>query len=115
MESSAADIGFSSDSPPEGVHAWHSDEVIAALETSPSGLTADEAKRRLARYGRNQLPAVVGRHPLPRFFAHFHNALIYFLLAAAVAASLLAHFVDATVIIAVVLVNAVVGFVQEGK
>ncbi|WP_083570954.1 HAD-IC family P-type ATPase [Halomonas sp. QHL1] len=115
MESSTADIGFSSDSPPEGVHAWHSDEVIAALETSLSGLTADEANKRLASYGRNQLPAVVGRHPLSRFFAHFHNALIYFLLAAALAASLLGHFVDATVIVAVVLVNAVVGFVQEGK
>ena len=50
-----------------------------------------------------------------RFLAQFHNALIYFLLAAAVAAALLGHYVDAAVILAVVLVNAVVGFVQEGK
>nr|WP_249325231.1 HAD-IC family P-type ATPase [Halomonas boliviensis] len=85
------------------------------MKTSPSGLSVDEAARRLEKYGLNQLPAVAGRHPLLRFFAHFHNALIYFLLAAAVAASLLGHFVDASVIVAVVLVNAVVGFVQEGK
>ncbi|EHJ91790.1 Cation-transporting ATPase pma1 [Vreelandella boliviensis LC1] len=58
---------------------------------------------------------MAGRHPLLRFLTHFHNALIYFLLAAAIAASLLGHFVDASVIVAVVLVNAVVGFVQEGK
>jgi magnesium-transporting ATPase (P-type) len=50
-----------------------------------------------------------------RFLAQFHNALIYFLLAAAVAATLLGHYVDAAVILAVVLVNAIVGFVQEGK
>ncbi|WP_425348136.1 HAD-IC family P-type ATPase [Vreelandella boliviensis] len=97
------------------MHARLAEDVLADLKTSPSGLSVDEAARRLEKYGLNQLPAVAGRHPLLRFFAHFHNALIYFLLAAAVAASLLGHFVDASVIVAVVLVNAVVGFVQEGK
>ncbi|MBS3667982.1 HAD-IC family P-type ATPase [Halomonas boliviensis] len=100
---------------PQAVHARLAEDVLADLKTSPSGLSVDEAARRLEKYGLNQLPAVAGRHPLLRFFAHFHNALIYFLLAAAVAASLLGHFVDASVIVAVVLVNAVVGFVQEGK
>ncbi|SBR51576.1 MULTISPECIES: HAD-IC family P-type ATPase [unclassified Halomonas] len=97
------------------VHALHSDDVLSALNSSPTGLTAEEAASRLVIYGHNQLPVVDGRHPLFRFLVQFHNALIYFLLAAALAALLLGHFVDAVVIVAVVLVNAIVGFVQEGK
>src|SRR3546814_12861069 len=54
-------------------------------------------------------------HPALRFLAQFNSALIYFLLAAAVAAGVLGHLVDAGVILAVVLVNAIVGHVQEGK
>jgi len=50
-----------------------------------------------------------------RFLAHFHSALIYSLLAAAIAASLLGHAVDAVVILCIVVINAVVGFVQEGR
>jgi magnesium-transporting ATPase (P-type) len=54
-------------------------------------------------------------HPVWRFLAQFNNALIYFLLAAAVAAWFLGHGVDAAVIVAVVTINALVGFLQEGK
>lgn len=115
METPTADTGLASETPPVEVHARHAEDVLADLKSSPSGLTVDEAARRLEKYGRNQLPAVAGRNPLLRFLSHFHNALIYFLLVAAVAASLLGHFIDASVIVAVVLVNAVVGFVQEGK
>ncbi|NVF14602.1 HAD-IC family P-type ATPase [Vreelandella maris] len=115
METPTADTSLLLDNSSLGVHARHIDEVLADLKTSSSGLTADEAARRLTNYGRNQLPKVAGRHLLLRFLAHFHNALIYFLLAAAIAASLLGHVVDAAVIAAVVLVNAVVGFIQEGK
>ena len=50
-----------------------------------------------------------------RFLAQFNNALIYFLLAAAVAAWVLGHRLDAAVIVAVVTINAIVGFLQEGK
>ncbi|MCG7600872.1 cation-transporting P-type ATPase [Halomonas sp. McH1-25] len=109
------DTESSLDSQPGDVHAQPVDEVIKVLKSSPSGLTEDEATRRLASYGRNQLPAVAGRHPLFRFLRHFHNALIYFLIAAAIAALLLGHIIDAAVIVAVVVINAVVGFVQEGK
>ncbi|MEC9481793.1 MAG: cation-transporting P-type ATPase [Halomonas sp.] len=103
------------DRQPVDVHARHVEEILADLNTSPAGLRMDEAARRLVTYGRNQLPAVAGRHPLFRFLAQFRSALIYFLLVAAAAASLLGHFVDAAVIVAVVLTNAMVGFVQEGK
>ncbi len=85
------------------------------LNSSAAGLSADEAARRLAVHGPNELPEAASRHPIFRFLAQFHNALIYFLLAAVLATLLLGNYVDAAVILAVVLVNAIVGFVQEGK
>lgn len=103
------------DSQPMDAHARQVEDILALLESSPDGLAKNEATRRQAKYGYNQLPTVPGRHPLFRLLAQFHNALIYFLLAAAAAASLLGHFVDAGVIVTVVAVNGVVGFIQEGK
>ena len=97
---------------------WHvrsADEALAGLQTTRQGLDPDEAARRLREHGPNQLPESGGRSKLLRFLGHFHNALIYFLLAAAVAAAILGHLIDASVIVAVVLVNAIVGYVQEGK
>jgi len=96
-------------------HARRFQEVLEDLETGPAGLDQAEARRRLEVYGRNELPPARGRHPLLRFLSQFNNALIYFLLAGAVAAWILGHSVDAAVIVAVVLVNAIVGFVQEGR
>ncbi len=87
----------------------------AGSALSPAGLSVEEAQARLAVHGPNALPEPPGRHPLMRFLVQFNSALIYFLLAGALAALLLGHHVDAGVIIAVVLINAIVGFVQEGK
>ncbi|RDD96166.1 cation-transporting P-type ATPase [Paracoccus pantotrophus] len=102
---------------PDG-SAWHAqsgEEVCTALATSLDGLAHDEAARRLERFGPNELPPAARTHPALRFLAQFNNALIYFLLSAAVAAIALGHVIDGAVIVVVVLVNAVVGFVQEGK
>lgn len=102
----------------QGERSWHSldpQAVLSLLESSADGLSNPEATARLFNYGPNELPAAAGRPALLRFLAQFNNILIYFLLAAAVAASLLGHVVDAGVIVAVVIVNAVVGFIQEGK
>ncbi|WP_133612582.1 HAD-IC family P-type ATPase [Dongia mobilis] len=96
-------------------HAHPASEAVATLAGSQQGLAEAEAARRLAAFGPNQLPAKPGRHPALRFLLQFHNALIYFLLVAAIGATLLGHLVDAAVIFAVVTVNAIVGFVQEGK
>ncbi|MFV3076238.1 cation-transporting P-type ATPase [Niveispirillum fermenti] len=104
--------------PEEYPIAWHAlpeADVFAALATSVSGLDAAEVQRRLRVNGPNQLPAAPGKHPIMRLLAQFNNALIYFLLAAAVAAATLGHHIDAVVILAVVTVNAIVGFVQEGR
>ena len=98
--------------------AWHAqpvDAVLASLDTGHAGLSHDEAVQRLAHYGPNALPAARPRHPLLRFLAQFNNALIYFLLGAALLAALLGHGVDALVILGVVTINAVVGYFQEGK
>ncbi|HEX5764420.1 MAG TPA: HAD-IC family P-type ATPase, partial [Woeseiaceae bacterium] len=97
---------------------WHArkvDEVLDAVRSTRGGLSEEEAARRLQDHGPNELPETSGRHPLIRFLSQFHNALIYFLLAAVVATLLLRHYVDAAVILAVVLANAIVGYVQEGK
>jgi magnesium-transporting ATPase (P-type) len=96
-------------------HASDTAEVLARLASTAAGLASGEAAGRLARHGRNELPPPATRRPLLRFLAQFNNALIYFLLASAVAAWSLGHIVDASVIVAVVLVNAIVGFIQEGK
>ena len=96
-------------------HAAPTDDVLALLDAPPDGLSHDEARERLAVHGPNALPAAPRRHPLQRLLAQFDNALIVFLLAAAAAAALLGHFGDAAVIVGVVLVNAAVGFLQEGK
>lgn len=98
--------------------SWHDkggDVVLATLESSPQGLVHQEAERRLGIYGRNALPDAKRIHPVIRFIRHFHNPLIYLLLAGALAAGVLGHLVDTVVILLVVIVNALVGFIQEGK
>ena len=96
-------------------HAQSVDETLAALGCDEGGLSASQASSRLANHGPNRLPEAKGRNPVLRFLAHFHNLLIYVLLASALVTALLQHWVDTLVILAVVLVNALIGFVQEGR
>jgi magnesium-transporting ATPase (P-type) len=85
------------------------------LDVGIGGLTPGEAARRLAEHGPNRLPAVHGRSALRRFLAQFENLLIYILVAAGLVTALLGHLVDSTVITGVVVINATVGFIQEGR
>ena len=96
-------------------HAMPVPDVLSALAAQPGGLGAQEAERRRAEHGPNRLPEAPKRGPLLRFLAHFHNVLIYVLLAAAVVTAALQHWVDTGVILAVVIVNAIIGFLQEGR
>ena len=96
-------------------HAHPAATCLAELDASPEGLTAHEAARRLAENGPNRLPEVRARGPILRFLMQFHNVLIYVLLGAAVVTGALQHWIDTGVILAVVLANAVIGFIQEGK
>ncbi len=91
------------------------DAALRQLASGREGLEPAEAGRRLGLHGANELPAAPRTPPLRRFLQQFGNALILFLLAAAALAAGLGHWVDAAVIVGVVTVNAIVGFVQEGK
>ncbi|VAW60073.1 Cation-transporting ATPase, E1-E2 family, partial [hydrothermal vent metagenome] len=100
------------------LHNWHNENetaVLGLLNTTAEGLSREEVSRRLVNYGYNQLPEVKRRSSWLRFFYQFHNVLIYVLIAASAITSMLGYWVDASVILAVVFLNAVIGFVQEGK
>lgn len=99
-------------------HPWHDRPAHAVLEelaTAPGGLSQLEAEKRLKMYGANRLPEPPRRSPPMRLLLQFHNILIYVLLGAAVITALLNHLIDTLVILAVVIANAVIGFIQEGK
>ena len=96
-------------------HALGMETALRVLGSAPSGLTEAQALERLERFGPNRLPEPARRSPLIRFLAQFRNLLIYVLLASAAISLMLAHPVDAVVILAVVLANALIGFVQEGR
>ena len=89
--------------------------VLEQLGGNPNGLTDVEAQHRLKQYGPNRLSERRGRGPLLRFVLQFHNLLIYVMLAAALVTATLGHWVDTGVIVGVVVINALIGFLQEGK
>lgn len=104
--------------PPAGAPAWHAvsvSEAMTARNSRPGGLTEEEARERLAAHGPNRLPAPKARSAPVRFLSHFNNLLIYVLLGAAALTAALGHWIDTQVILAVAIVNATIGFVQEGK
>jgi len=103
------------EAPPAATHAQDYPAVLRALGATEGGLSAAEAAQRLERHGPNRLTERRGRGPLARFLLQFHNVLIYVLLAAAGVTALLGHWVDTGVIVGVVVINAIVGFIQEGK
>jgi magnesium-transporting ATPase (P-type) len=97
-------------------HAVPADQVIARLRTDPVvGLDAGEASSRLARFGPNRLPEGKQRGPLMRFLAQLNNILVYVLLAAGFVKLMVGLWLDAAVILGVVIINALLGLFQEGK
>jgi calcium-translocating P-type ATPase len=103
---------------PVASRPWHATSAGLTLETLGArigGLTAADVQTRLARDGPNRLPAPKRRGVLARFLAQFQDILVYTLLAAAAITALLGDYVDCVVILAVVLIDAVIGFVQESR
>lgn len=98
---------------------WHhcpAEEVVTLLTTDPSrGLSLFEVKHRLEHFGTNTVTAKKQKGPLIRFLLQFHQPLVYILLAAAFTTLFLQEWVDSSVIFGVVIVNAIIGFIQESK
>ncbi|MBV9629915.1 MAG: HAD-IC family P-type ATPase [Xanthobacteraceae bacterium] len=110
----ASKIPPQDDKPPW--HAVSREEVEKRLVTSADkGLDGREAASRLQQYGPNQLPEGKARGPLMRFLSQFNNILVYVLLGAGFVKLMLNLWVDAAIIFGVVILNALLGFVQEGR
>ena len=97
---------------------WHvpdTDLVLSLLAASPSGLSAKDARTRLDEVGANQLQLQAPRSIARRLLRQFQNVLLYVLLGAAVMTAMLTQWIDTGVILGVVIINALVGFIQEGR
>ncbi len=98
---------------------WHhasTAEVLGLVGSDPeNGLTRLEVESRQEQFGPNAIPVPRGQGPVLRFLLQFHQPLLYILLVAAVITALMREWVDASVIFGVVLVNAIIGFLQESK
>ena len=101
--------------PPSAWHNLAAQDALTFLKSDNAGLTQAEVAVRLLVVGPNSLPAPKRRGILLRLALQFHNPLIYVLLAAGVITFALKDYIDAGVILAVVIINAFIGFVQEGK
>jgi magnesium-transporting ATPase (P-type) len=95
-------------------HGASSHDVLQALDANPKqGLTSEQVTDRQQQYGANRLTPRRGKHPLVLFLSQFHHPLIYILLISAGVTIALEGWVDASVIVGVVLINAIIGFIQE--
>lgn len=92
------------------------EEVLTELAVDPAaGLSSEEAQKRLDKYGRNKLKSKPKKSIIALFFAQLQDMLIYVLLGATVITLLIQEYVDASIILLVVVLNAVIGVVQEYK
>ena len=100
-------------------HSWHSrspEQVTKILASNcDKGLVSDDVIRRREKYGVNQLDRQDGTNPFQIFFKQFNQPLLYILLSAGIVTLLLQEWLDGMVIFAVVLINAIVGYIQEFK
>ncbi len=97
-------------------HEWHAlraNEALEALNSRESGLSEVQAKTLLATYGANRLETKKATPAIVLFLKQFLSPLIYVLLAATILSLVLGHYTDAVVILVVLVLNAVIGFVQE--
>ncbi|MCR4429086.1 MAG: calcium-translocating P-type ATPase, SERCA-type [Caldiserica bacterium] len=97
---------------------WHSlkeEEVFKTLSSSPSGISEEEAKARLQTFGKNELKEKERVPIWLRFLDQFKSPLIFILLAAILVSGILGEYIDAIVISAIVLMNAILGLIQEER
>jgi len=95
---------------------WHqkdTQEILQLLESNASGLSAEEVESRLERYGPNELKESAGRTLFMMFLDQFKDFMILILIAAAVVSGIIGEVVDTIAIVVIVILNAIIGFVQE--
>jgi magnesium-transporting ATPase (P-type) len=100
------------------VPQWHTlapAQAEARLRSGPAGLTREEAAERLERHGPNRLAPPRRQSALLRLLRQFNSILIYVMLGACVITATLGHWVDTGVMFAAVVINVIIGFIQEGK
>jgi len=101
---------------PSRWHQLQAEEVVRLLDVDlVTGLATEDVKRRQEKYGMNRITARLGPPAWLKFLQQFNQSLVYILLVAALVTALLGEWVDSSVIFAVVLLNAIVGFLQEAK
>ncbi|MGQ3684956.1 MAG: cation-translocating P-type ATPase [Candidatus Loosdrechtia sp.] len=97
--------------------SWHTrkiEQILQELGTDPAnGLTRDETEKRLKKYGYNQLEEKKGVSSLFLFLRQFNDFVIWVLIAAAIVSGIVKELDDAVAIIAIVIINAIIGFVEE--
>ncbi len=104
--------------PDHAVVGWHKktiEEVFAELGSGPEGLSAGEAVSRLEQYGPNSLKEKPKRSALAMFFDQFRDFMILVLIVAAAVSGAIGEMLDAMIILAIVFLNAVMGFIQEHR
>ncbi|MFO7868837.1 MAG: cation-transporting P-type ATPase [Bacteroidales bacterium] len=98
---------------------WHSLEAEKVLKNlgvnTAEGLFEADIQEREQKYGKNKIPEGKKRSAWLRFFAQFHNMLIYVLIGAAIMTAFMEHWIDTGVIFGVIIINSLIGFIQEGK
>lgn len=102
--------------------ASSNEEVFGKLNTAKNGLTSDDAEKRLAEYGANELKSEKKKSLFIRFMEQFKNVMVIVLLCAAAVTAVIAvveksydEFIDVGIILAIVIINAIIGVVQESK
>jgi len=98
---------------PSAPHAINSDAIVELLGTTPQGITSEEAEARLQQYGTNSLPKAKPPSLVMIFLCQFVSPLIYVLVAAAIFSLVIQEWSDAAFITGVLLINAIIGTIQE--
>ncbi len=99
----------------EDFYTLSSEEVLENLSVEEQGLTEEEAKRRLERYGLNQLAEAPRPGFLQLLWEQFNNFIVMLLIVASLISALLGEWIDASAIMAIVLLNAILGIIQERR
>ena len=94
-------------------HSQSAENVLKKLSSDKEGLSKEEAKARLEEFGFNEIPEKKKYSPVLVFLKQFKSVMIYILVAAAVISFFLEHIIDVYVILAIILINAAIGFTQE--